>query len=171
MVEVSKHPHSGNSNIIHGIIALGLFGTAFYFLFLKGNKAFEHSTQPNNSGSLALGETDSVGEYPAYYGRKEFRSADGIKKNSVYGFSLPKNINDLQFVDNHVSVIIKPNVNDTFGGIPQRALVRLFRNGNKLGYQGNVNGVNDTYFEDYDSLKDKVVLSKNIFIKNYKLPK
>jgi hypothetical protein len=171
MVEVKPHPHSGNSGILQGILTIGVFGTAFYFLFLRGNKAFGQTTTDNRSNvGQPFNESEFIKQHPHYMGRQEFKSSDGNPKNTIKGFPMPDRYTDLQYVNYHIDVVTKPDADGLFGGLPARAGVKLYSRGSKLGYEGRVNGVQGQYYENYDDIKDKIVLTKNIFIKNYKLP-
>lgn len=167
MVEVTKHPHSGNGSILEGIITIGLFGTAFYFIFLHGSKAYG---QMNEKDSLL---SNNTGDFikPSIFGRQSFPHESGNPRMVANGFPMPDDINKLQFIDSHIRVLTKPNVTDTFGGLPSRAGVKLFRNGSRLGYQGYVQGVKDVYYEEYDDIKDKIILQENTYIKNFIIPK
>lgn len=81
------------------------------------------------------------------------------KDDFVRGFSLPKEITDIQY--NKIYVITKPN--ESLFGLPPRAMfeITLNRDTNRVMYSANASYKSQEYIADYDKIKNKIVMSKD----------
>ena len=132
-----------NSGVFQGVLAIGIFSAAFYFLFLRGNKAYSQESPPEETND----------------GRKLFFGEDGNPQNYVRGYEAPDTIDELDFVNGQLMIISKPDTN-IFNGLPQKGMVSVYRDGDNLVYDGSINGKTDNYKAKYLDIKDKIVLPK-----------
>jgi hypothetical protein len=140
--------------------ALAGIGAIYFFFFRKKNNGKEEGQQAQQDVNPL-----SVQKRPEYKGRKKFESEWGLSFSK--GFDMPDNIDGLRFIANEITVITKPNTNGLFGGVDQLSMIPLFREGDKLGFKGKINGEDIIAFENYDDVKDKIVLTKNTYLKNF----
>ena len=170
MVEVPKN--KSKSAVLETIVVAGLFMSAFYVLFFEeiDDVLKKYGIKNSNENSELDNEVVDLPKPPEpknpeqYEGRTEYCANPNDPDSCVRGFPMPNSIDDLIFADNgYMSVITKPNTNPF--GVGERAMIRIYKSGDKLGYYGFVNGVKDTYFENYDDVKNEIVLTKNIYLK------
>ena len=151
MVEVPKN--KSKSAVLETVVVAGLFMSAFYFLFfeeidevlkkygVKGD--LKESDNNNNSVSTPTQPLNPE----EYEGRTDFCS-NSNSGNCIKAFPMPNSIDDLIFSDNGViSIITKPD--SSAFGLPSKAMVRVYRSGDNLVYDGRINGVKSTYSENY----------------------
>jgi hypothetical protein len=167
MLEVPKN--KSKSALLETLIVTGLFMSAFYFLFfqeidglLKKYGIKNDSNSKNENENVA--PPRPIINPEQYEGRSEYCVNKNDSDSCIKGFPMPNSIDDLIFADKgYISIITKPNSRPF--GLPSRALVRLYRSNNQLVYNGFINGVKDKYYENYDDIKNDIVLVKNIFLK------
>ena len=167
MVEVPKN--KSKSAVLETIVVAGLFMSAFYFLFfeeidgvLKDYGLKDGEANDNSNANLPPPPQPKNPEH--YEGRTEYCANNNDPDSCVRGFPMPNTIDDLDFVDNgFIKIITKPQTNPF--GLPERAMVSIYRSGDKLVYYGRVDGVKDRYYENYNDVKDEIALVKNIYYK------
>lgn len=167
MVEVPKN--KSKSAVLETLVVAGLFMSAFYFLFFEeidsALKKYGIKNGESNDNVNADLPPPTQPKNPEHYeGRTEYCADNNDPDNCVRGFPMPNSIDDLIFADNgFIKIITKPNTNPF--GLPSRAMVRIYRSGDKLAYYGYIDGVKDRYYENYNDVKDEIALVKNIYLK------
>jgi len=161
MIEVPKT--RSKSAVLEAVIVSGLFLSAFYFFYfeeinLKASKLYKDIMNPDVYSDKPRQQLDES----LYEGRGEFCSQSNPNK-CVRGFRLPNNIDGLKFINGKINIITLPDTK-TFTGLPEMALVQVSRHGNKLIYEGRINGVQGVYSENYESVKNKIILPNNSFL-------
>ncbi len=161
MIEVPKT--RSKSAVLEAVIVSGLFLSAFYFFYfeeinLKVSKLYKDVMNPDVYSDKPRQQSDPS----LLEGRVEFCSQSNPNR-CVRGFSLPNDINDLKFINGNISIVTLPDTK-TFTGLPEMALVQVSRHGDKLIYQGRINGVQGVYSENYENVKNKLILPNNSFL-------
>jgi hypothetical protein len=147
------------SNLVNGLISVGIFVTAFYFVFLRNGGLFGQKNEQKDIG----GERTNFDMTP-YIGSKKYFGKDGNVEDYVKGFDMPQDINDINWEGKDISIITKPDAPLLFNSVSPKSMVRVWRVGeSKLGYSTTKNPTLQT--EDYDFVKDKIILSKNTSLK------
>lgn len=168
MVEVPKN--KSKSAVLETVVVAGLFMSAFYFLFFEEIDDQLRKFGFKKDGDAVNEENNVVPTPPKpanpeqYEGRSEYCSNANDPDSCIRGFPMPDSIDDLIFADNgFIRIITKPNSYPF--GLPEKAMVNLYRSGDKLAYYGRVDGQKDTYFENYNDIKNEIVLAKNTYLK------
>lgn len=156
MVEVNQHPHSGNSGIIQGVLALGIFATAFYFLFIRKSKS--------NSDNVKLSNDLPKVDWSEYENRKEFCSP--IYGDCVRGFDMPPSINDFNWTDDGIAVIVKPTApSDLFEGkVKPKHLFKMKKVEDTISGQDEVVGYinnGNLIMDRYEDVRKHLAVVKN----------
>lgn len=140
-------------NILGISILLGGLVVSYVYM-VKGNP-FKRKSNESNTTPRDIDMTP-------YEGRTEYESMFG--NESVRGFPMPNNIDGLNFQNNKISVISKPDISDLFDGkIRPMSQFSLINAGNSdLGYRFRDGYV---YLMKYEDLKDKIILTKKTYIK------
>jgi hypothetical protein len=167
MVEVPKN--KSKSAVLETVVVAGLFMSAFYFLFFEEIDEVLKKYGVKEGGDLKESDNNTI---PAptqplnpeqYEGRTEYCSDNNNPDSCVRGFPMPNSIDDLNFADNgRIRIITKPFANPF--GLPEKAMVSLYRSGDKLAYNGRIDGVKDTYIENYNDVKDEIALVNNTYL-------
>lgn len=167
MVEVPKN--NSKSAVLETLIVTGLFMSAFYFLFfqeidgLLKKYGIKNDVNSKNENDNVPPPRPTINP-EQYEGRSEYCVNKNDPNSCIRGFPMPNSIDDLIFADNgHISVLTKPDARPF--GLPSRGLFRLYRMNNQLVYDGFINGVKGKYYENYDDIKNDIVLVRNIFLK------
>jgi len=160
MVEVKTHPHTGNAGILQGMVVIGVFATAFYFIFLRGSKAMANA--PLNDKGSNNGGTPNI-DMSAYANRTKFCS--DIPDDCIQGYDMPPSLNDLDWSNGGISVISKPTAPNLFQKkVAPRHLFTMLKvedtiTGNEevIGYKirGNL------FVEEYENAREHLALVKN----------
>lgn len=168
MVELPKN--KSKSAVLETLVVTGLFMSAFYFLFFEEIDDFLKRRNTGNSGGDTKGDSAPTNIDPPqidpnlYAGRSEYCSDNNNPDSCVRGFPMPDTLDDLIFSDNgYISIITKPNTNPFGAG--SRAMINVYRSGDNLAYYGRIDGVQDTYFENYEDVKNEIILTKNTYLK------
>ena len=136
-------------------LILGGVGVTFYGLFLDGKNIF---------GKQEGAEYSEYVPAPILLNddRKVFQGNPSDPTDVVRGYDLPLDINKLLPVNSKVMIATKPNVS-AFGQGGRSAFdVTVDFANKKLSFKGNDN---KTYSENYDSVKNKIVITDKKFIK------
>jgi hypothetical protein len=167
MVEVPKN--KSKSAILETVVVAGLFMSAFYFLFFEEIDEVLKKYGVKDGGELKESDTNTTPEPKQplnpeqYAGRTDFCSKSN-SENCIKGFPMPNSIDDLIFSDNGlISIMTKPD-SSSFG-LPSKAMVRVYRIGDDLVYNGRINGVKSTYSENYYDIKNDIALPSNKYLK------
>ena len=167
MVEVPKN--KSKSAVLETVVVAGLFMSAFYFLFFEEIDEVLKKYGVKEGGDLKESDNNTI---PAptqplnpeqYEGRTEYCSDNNNPDSCVRGFPMPNSIDDLNFADNgRIRIITKPFANPF--GHPEKAMVSLYRSGDKLAYNGRIDEVKDIYIENDNDLKDEIALVDNKYL-------
>jgi len=166
MIEIPEKKAKGKFGEI--VIVSALFMASFYFLFSDEVEMFlrRNNLLPTKKGKNKpyhnINPSESV-DQSLLEGRSEFCSKLNIG-NCINGFVLPDDIEDLYFKNNYISVITLPD-SIVFGQSMDRNGLNLYRSGNDLVFSGKINGIKKDWKENYNDIKNKVVLMTNEFYK------
>lgn len=159
---MAKKLNEKTVNALKTTATIGLFATGIYFLFFKGNKAFGQGLFGMKDKSDMRSD---VSLYPAYLGRQEFPYEYLGKQKVIRGFSLPQDVNRVQMVNNHIEAIVLPSGKGLFDDVNSGQRIKLYKVGNSF-----VKGSGqDAVQEKYEDLVGNIVLTKNIYIKNFQV--
>ena len=162
-VNISKN----KSNMLESVLTVGVFATLVYFVFFSSRSVFG---QKGDSQTLVGSPMSHKIDSKEYEGRKKYydtsaSSATVNRQNYIHGFDMPNTIEGINFINGKISVITKPGTT-TFEGVKGRSLIELSKNGNNLVYDGYIHSpVMKRHVENYEDVKDLIVLRKNTYLK------
>lgn len=136
-------------------LILGGVGVVFYGLFLENKNIFGRGEKPEYSeyvpNPILLNDD-----------RKTFQGNPSDPTDVIRGYELPSDINKIVPINSKVLVATKPNVNAFGQGGRSAFEVTVDFANRKLSFKGNDNKI---YSENYDSAKDKIVITDKKYIK------
>lgn len=162
MEEIVKDIDVKKSNtLINGVVVVGLFATAFYLLFLRGNKAYSQSPEmgnvdPNIVDGVAVYGDSTVPK--SFLEKKIFRGVQNTDQ-VVEGYEMPPDPNMLNWSsEKPIEVIVKPDVPVLWYYAKPMDKIKITRvEKNVVGNRRTPNNPN-LNMRDYQKIMNEVVL-------------